>query len=55
MSAATECIIYACLKIFDYGSAASTFWLRPAMMNGHILEISWKISVTQVLSVNQCY
>ena len=25
---------------FDHGSAAGTFWLRLAMMNGQILEIS---------------
>ena len=42
-------IYYKCiLKIFDYGSAASTFWLRLVTMNGHILEISQRISVTQV-------
>ena len=40
---------YICIpKIFDYGSAASTFWLHSVTMNGHILEISWRISVVRV-------
>ena len=34
--------------IFDFGSAASMFWLRSIMINGHILEISQRISVTRV-------
>ena len=33
---------------FDYGSTASTFWLRLVMLNGHILGISWRILVKQV-------
>ena len=49
MSAATRCIIYICIpKIFDYGSAVSMFWLCSVTMNGQILEISCRISVTQV-------
>ena len=37
---------YICIpKIFDYGSAASMFWLRLVTMNGHILEMSRRILV----------
>ena len=47
MSAATGCIIYAYLKFSIMGQQLVCSG-RPATMNGHILRISWKISVTRV-------
>ena len=35
-------------KNFEYGSAAGMFWLCTVTMNRQILEISQRISVTQV-------